>query len=351
MINNRRSKEGVERQRRTKSRRLSQNGAKATRDSDGKPSILVTGSSGTVGTALVNRLLSTGYDVFGADITENRWLELIDKRTHIVDLCNEAELDQLPTDLDMVVHLGAHARVHELVQQPDLARENIEMTFNLLEFARANDIPRFIFASSREVYGNRNQLVHEESETQSDLSESPYTASKISGEALVRSFGSCYDISTSILRFSNVYGRFDDSDRVIPLFIAQSANGEDLTVYGADKVLDFTYLDDCVDGVVRAIAQFPKASGSTLNIATGEGYSLLELAETIDERTPNTSEIRVESSRNGEVKQFVADISKANQLLGYSPEYSLADGLTETIDWYLERPELVQSIVADELEA
>lgn len=350
-MHNIRSEEDVELQRRTKTRWLSQNGAKDTQDSDAKPSVLVTGSSGTIGTALVNRLLSEGYDVFGADITENRWLELVDKRTHVVDLCNEAELDQLPTDLAMVVHLGAHARVHELVQQPELAQENIEMTFNLLEFARVNDIPRFLFASSREVYGNRNQLVHEESETRSDLSESPYTASKISGEALVRSFESCYDISTSILRFSNVYGRFDDSDRVIPLFIAQSTNGEDLTVYGADKVLDFTYLDDCVEGVVRVIEQFSKASGTTLNIASGEGYSLLELAEAIDERTPNTSEIRVEPSRNGEVKQFVADISKVSKLLGYSPAYSLADGLTETVDWYLDRPELVRSITAEELEA
>lgn len=315
------------------------------------PSILVTGSSGTIGTALTNRLLSDGYETTGVDIVTNPWLEKVNKRTVIADLRDESELERLPTDVDMVVHLGAHARVHELVRYPELARENVEILFNVLEYSRENQIPRFIFASSREVYGDGKKLVYDESETRVDGSESPYTASKVSGEALVNSFDSCYDISASVLRFSNVYGRYDRSDRVIPLFIAKSTHGEELTVYGENKLLDFTYLDDCVGGVKQVIEQFPKAKGSTLNIASGQGYSLIELAHEVNERTPSSSEIRIESSRNGEIEQFIADISTAKKLLGYSPSYSLEEGLEETIEWYLNRPELIRGIVAESLPA
>lgn len=310
----------------------------------GVESVLVTGSSGTIGTALTTRLLAAGYETVGVDIEPNPWLESVDKRTIVADLREQEELETLPTDVDIIVHLGAHARVHDLVKQPELARENIDITFNILEFARQNDIPRFVFASSREVYGNGTGVVNDEEATRVDESESPYSASKASGEALVASFEACYDLSASILRFSNVYGRYDSSDRVIPLFITKSARGEPLTVYGEHKILDFTYLDDCVDGIKGVVEQFPKAAGRTFNIASGTGASLLELARKINEQTPNNSEIRVEPSRNGEVTAFIADISAAEKLLGFVPAYSLEEGLAETVDWYLDRPDIREEI-------
>lgn len=315
------------------------------------PSILVTGSSGTIGTALTSRLLTAGYETTGVDVVSNPWLDTVDKRTVIADLRNEEELAALPTDIDLIVHLGAHARVHNLVTEPELARENIDITFNILDFARKNGVPGVVFASSREVYGNRGGVVREERTTRIDKSESPYSASKASGEALVSSFASCYDLSASILRFSNVYGRYDRSDRVIPLFITKSARGEPLTVYGEEKILDFTYLDDCVDGISRVIDQFPKAAGRTFNIASGEGTSLVELAREIDDQTPNSAEIRIEPTRNGEVGEFIADISAAKKLLGYSPSYGLEAGLSETVDWYLDRPGIREEIARTETTA
>lgn len=307
-------------------------------------SVLVTGSSGTVGTALAEKLLAEGYVVYGADAVANPWNQSVDDRTILVDLRKGEEVADLPTDVDLIVHLGAHARVHRLVQNPGLAMENVEMTFNVLEFARENDVPNVLFASSREVYGNTDRIVYDETATNTDTSESPYTASKVSGEAMVKAFDECYGIGTCIVRFSNVYGRYDRSDRVVPLFIAESARGNDLTVYGSEKVLDFTYLDDCIDGVYRVIEQFPKVRGTTLNIASGRGSSLVELAEAIDARTPRESDIIVEPSRTGEVSRYIADISRAKRILGYQPRYSLTDGLSETIDWYLDRPALLEEI-------
>ena len=309
-------------------------------------SVLVTGSSGTVGTALCERLLREGYEVFGTDIIDNPWNETVDDRTTQVDLCDEDELERLPTEIDLIVHLGAHARVHRLVERPELAMENLEMTFNVLNFARRHDVPNVVFSGSREVYGNTDQVVYDETATYTDSSESPYTASKVGGEALVKSFGKCYGLSTAILRFSNVYGRYDISDRVVPLFISKSCRGEELTVFGNEKVLDFTYLDDCVDGVYRVIDQYPKARGTTFNIASGRGYSLLELAETVDERTPGTSEITVKPSRTGEVSRYIADISKARKMLNFQPTYSLSQGVAETISWYTDRPALLEEITA-----
>lgn len=310
-------------------------------------SVLVTGSSGTVGTALVERLLAEGYVVYGADKVSNPWNQSVDDRTTLVDLQKEEDVADLPTDVDMIVHLGAHARVHRLVQKPELAMENIQMTFNVLKFARENDVPNVLFASSREVYGNTDRIVYDETATNTDASESPYTASKVSGEAMVKAFGECYGIGTCIVRFSNVYGRYDISDRVVPLFITESARGHDLTVYGSEKVLDFTYLDDCIDGVYRVIEQFPKVRGTTLNIASGRGSSLVELAEEINARTPLESDIIVKPSRTGEVSRYIADISRAKRILGYQPRYSLDDGLTETIDWYLDRPALFKKITGN----
>jgi UDP-glucose 4-epimerase len=306
-------------------------------------SVLITGSSGTVGTALANTLLDQGYDVTGVDTRPNQWLETVDDRTTVVDLTDSDALAELPESVDLVVHLAANARVHRLVQQPGLAKENFDTTFNILEYAR--DVGAdLVFSSSREVYGNTGQVVYDETDTYVDECESPYTASKIGGEALVKSYDNCYDIETSIMRFSNVYGRYDASDRVIPLFIAQASRGQDLTVYGDDKVLDFTYIDDCVAGVEQVIEQFNKTSGTTFNIASGRGTSLVELAETIVDRLDAGVSVSVEPNRTGEVGRYVADISKAEKILGYNPSHDLEAGIDATVKWYLDRPELFDTI-------
>jgi len=307
-------------------------------------SVLITGSSGTVGTALADALLNQGYDVTGVDFRPNRWLDSVNKRTRVLDLTNEKKLEELPEEVDIVVHLAANARVHKLVQNPGLARENFNTTFNILEYAR--DVGAdLIFASSREVYGNNGQVIYDETDTYVDECESPYTASKIGGEALVKSYNNCYGIDTSIVRFSNVYGKYDASDRVIPLFIAQAHSDKDLTVYGDGKVLDFTYIDDCVSGVLRVIDQFNKSTGTTFNIASGKGTSLVELGETIVDRLGSEVEVTIEPNRTGEVGRYVADISKAEQILGYKPNHTLREGIDATIDWYLQRDDLFDDVL------
>lgn len=307
--------------------------------------VLITGSSGMIGAALSEHLLELGYDIIGFDSKPNRWSDEVNEITIVGDLRNPEGIGDVPRDVDTIVHLAANARVHKLVENPKHAQDNLNMTFNVLEWARQNDVSNIIFGSSREVYGNKNKFVYSEDDTYVDECESPYTASKVGGEAMVKAFEQCYGIDSCILRFSNVYGRYDVSDRVVPLFITRARRGMDLTVYGDSKVLDFTYLDDCVSGIMTVINDFHKSKRTTFNLASGKGTSLVELAEKIAERFDHKSEISVDSSRTGEVGQYVADISKATKVLGYEPEWSLAEGLDETIAWHEEHRENFEKLL------
>ena len=160
--------------------------------------ILITGSSGQIGTNLALRLIEDGHFVYGVDTRPNSWTESFE--TLLQDLSTPYHTfdegighAEYPKGLDVAVHLAAHAKVHELVERPELALENITMTFNVLEYCRRHELP-LIFSSSREVYGDIHRYITEESHADFAFTESPYSASKISGEALVYSYAQCYGI-------------------------------------------------------------------------------------------------------------------------------------------------------------
>jgi UDP-glucose 4-epimerase len=299
--------------------------------------ILLTGSSGTIGTRLFEKLIGEGHRTTGVDKKKNDWNVSLNARTIIANLLNSGELEKLPKEIDLIVHLAANARVYELVKKPELALENMIMTSNILEFAREKKIPRIIFSSSREVYGNlTNKDQIEESDFKIDNCESPYAASKISSEAFLHSYRRVFGVDFIIMRFSNVYGMYDISDRVIPLWIRRSLDKENLIVFGEKKVLDFTYIDDTVDGVSKAIDRFDNIAGETFNLASGKGVSLSYVANMIRKLVGNGSKIIIKENRPGEVWRFTADISKAAKLLQYKPKIDIDTGLERTVQWYKE---------------
>lgn len=296
--------------------------------------ILVTGSSGTVGTRLCETLLQLGYDIMGLDLKPNKWNADLNKRTVIGDVMVPSTLKDLRNDFDLVIHLAANARVNNLVVNPKLARDNFEMVFRVLDFARRGNICRFLFASSREVYGSMKQRGVSESDVRVQDCESPYGASKIAGESLIHAYHRCYGMDFVIIRFSNLYGMYDDTDRVVPLFIRLTKLNRDLVVYGRQKLLDFTYIDDAVSGVVRCVERFDLVANDVFNIASGEGTSIIELAERVKAKLHRSNRITVKENRVGEVTEFVADISKAKARLGYQPETDFDTGIKKAIDWY-----------------
>ena len=147
--------------------------------------ILITGSSGQIGTNLALRLLDAGHSVFGIDKRLNTWTDRV--TTLLQDLAAPYRdfaggIGGVPYPRpDIVVHLAANAKVHELVQQPHRAMENIALTFNTLEYCRHNQLP-IIFSSSREVYGDIHRYITEEQQADFSFTESPYSASKVAGE-------------------------------------------------------------------------------------------------------------------------------------------------------------------------
>jgi nucleoside-diphosphate-sugar epimerase len=230
--------------------------------------ILVTGSSGTVGTAVCSALLERDYSVIGVDLKPNNFSPEVQKHTRLVDMRErEQVVSQLPKDCDAIIHLGANARVPHSIKNPTLARDNIEATFNMLELARQTPGCAFIFASSKDVYGNHNST--KEDSVQIEYCESPYGASKIACEALVFAYQKSYEIPFSILRLSNVYGRFSEPDRVIPIFARLTRNNQTITVKGADKVLDFVHVDDVVEAFLLVLTQFETAKNQVFNLASG----------------------------------------------------------------------------------
>src|SRR5690242_6814592 len=254
--------------------------------------ILITGSSGQIGTNLALRLLADGHQVFGVDKRLNTWTEAF--RYILQDL--SGHYPAYPTGIggveypraDVVVHLAAHAKVHQLVREPHRALENAIMTFNVLEYARGLGLP-LVFSSTREVYGDVHRF-EEYAEEAADFAytESPYSASKITSEAFIYSYARCYGLDYLVFRFSNIYGRFDNDlwrmERVLPLFMHQLSRSEGITIYGGeDKVLDFTYIDDCVDGIARGVTALAegRVANQTVNLAFGQGNTLVRAAELI----------------------------------------------------------------------
>ena len=297
--------------------------------------VLITGSSGTIGTRLCERLQAeTDYRVAGVDRRPNAWNPAVQAITTVGDLLDPATLERLPRDVDVVIHLAANARVYDVVVDPDQARDNILTIYNVLEFCRRNKVPRVMFASSREVYGNSDGVVHTEEPVHIRHCESPYAASKVAGEVLVHSYQQCYGLDFINFRFSNVYGMYDDSDRVVPLFIRRLKAEQDLTVFGKDKLLDFTYIDDAVHGVMQALARFDRARNETYNLAYGSGTTILEVAEVLRNRLGSASRIQVGQVRAGEVVKYIADITKAREQLLYQPRVPFTEGIERSVQWY-----------------
>jgi UDP-glucose 4-epimerase len=290
-------------------------------------------------------LQEQGHYVFGVDKRPNTWTN--DIETLLQDLSAPYRNHkrgigvEYPEKLDAVIHFAAHAKVHELVQQPHRALENINMTFNVLEFCRQNEIP-IIFSSSREVYGDIHRYITEESYADFAFTESPYSASKISGEALIYSYAQCYGLKYLVFRFSNVYGRYDNDIermlRVIPHFIREINAERPITVYGEAKVLDFTYIDDCVSGVTSGLEKLVggEIANHTINLAYGQGNSLVAMANFIGEALGKQPNMTIEPARVGEVTHYVANVGKARALLNYTPQTNLRDGIHKSVEWSLD---------------
>jgi UDP-glucose 4-epimerase len=306
--------------------------------------VVITGSSGQIGTNLAHRCLDAGHAVVGFDVRRNTWstrfqTQLFDlARASPEVLCEQVENVCGGHRETVVVHLAAHAKVHQLVDEPDKAFDNVAMLRPVLELCRIRGLP-IIFSSSREVYGNARRERTGEEQTDFSGTPSTYAASKVACESMIHAYARCYGLRYLIFRLSNVYGRFDNDlsrmSRVVPLFMQQISAANPVTVFGPEKVLDFTHVDDCIDGLMAGLSRLQSGmlNGQVFNLARGEGNSLIALAEIIGEALGIHPQISIARSLPGEIERYVADIRKAGAMLDFAPGISLRDGIHRALAW------------------
>lgn len=288
--------------------------------------ILIIGSSGLLGTALTSALLARGADVIRFDLRAHgdAWGDIRD-RNGIQDAL---------AGVDGVIHLAAVSRVIWGERNPELCwTTNVGGLRNVLDAtAHSRRAPWFIFASSREVYGQPDRLPATE-----DCALRPvniYGASKVAGEQLVAE-ARCAGVRACTIRFSNVFGSTaDHADRVVPAFARAAAFGQELRVDGLGHMFDFTHIDDVSRGLV-AVAELLAAGDSPpppIHFVSGRSTTLGELATLAARIGESGSTVRPAEPRDFDVARFFGTPARAKALLGWQPLVRLEDGISWLVD-------------------
>jgi nucleoside-diphosphate-sugar epimerase len=302
---------------------------------------LVTGGAGFIGSHLVEELLRRGETVRIADnfstgkrenLPANAKVEIIEG-----DLGDASVAERAVAGCDFVLHQAAIPSVPRSVKDPLTShRANVDATLQVLLASRDAGVKRVVYAGSSSAYGDTPVLPKREDMKPNPLS--PYALQKLVGEQYGQLFSKLYGLETVTIRYFNVYGPRQDPGSaysgVISRFVKMLSDGQAPTIYGDGKqTRDFTYVSDVVRGVLLA-CQAPNVSGEVINVAGGGRVTLLELLRTLQMILCQNTPPAFEPAREGDVRDSQADIFKARQLLGFSPEVPLEDGLRRTVTWY-----------------
>ena len=321
---------------------------------------LITGGCGFLGTSLIRRLrrqgghyirvvdnLSVGSREDLAEVTDfsEPPVDQLSSDKPVTDLIVgdilDAELAHtLAKEMQVIIHFAANTGVGPSVENPRMDCEtNVLGTFNYLEAAKQQGVPRFVFASSGAPAGEVKPPIHEELPPHPV---SPYGASKLAGEGYCSAYYHSFHIDTIALRFGNVYGPGSKhKSSVVAKFIRQALAGEICEIYGdGSQTRDFIYIDDLIEAVVRA-ATTPDIGGETFQIASSRESTIIEISEMIRDELEQRSSVRMEtifsSPRVGDVKRNYSDTSKARKILGWVPQTALKQGIVQTIDYFVKK--------------
>jgi UDP-glucose 4-epimerase len=303
---------------------------------------LVTGGAGFIGSHLAAALAERGHRVrvFDNLSTGHRAnLEQLGRRVEVIqgDLVDGRAIERALADVGVVFHEAALASVPRSVDAPlDTNAACVTGTVTLLDAARKCGVRRIVFGGSSSAYGNQPVAAKHEALVPMPLS--PYAAAKLAGEFYCQAFTATYGLETVTLRYFNVFGPRQDPQSqyaaVIPKFITEMLAGRRPTIFGDGKQSrDFTYVDNVVHGNLLA-ADAPEAVGRTINVACGESFDLLHLVDGINRALGTEIQPIFEAPRAGDVRDSLADISLARDLLKYEPTVGFDEGLARTIDYY-----------------
>ncbi len=303
---------------------------------------LVTGGAGFIGSNIAAKLVSQGCFVRVVDnlLTgkKSNLTGIMDKIEFIeADMGDEKIARTAMKDIDVVLHQGALPSVPRSVDDPAATHKHcVDATFTLLLAARDAGIKRFVYASSSSAYGDTPTLPKVESMPPQPLS--PYAVGKLAGEYYCSVFYKVFGLETISLRYFNVFGPHQDPTSqyaaAIPAFVTAILEDEPPTVFGdGEQSRDFTYVDNVVEANLLA-ARVEHTAGEVLNIACGQAVTVNETIDVINELLGKNIEPLYDAPRPGDVKHSLADITLAQQIIGYKPLISFKQGLQKAIDWY-----------------
>jgi UDP-N-acetylglucosamine 4-epimerase len=326
-----------------------------------KPSTwLVTGVAGFIGSNLLETLLRLNQRVIGLDnlstghkhnfdkvqqaVSEDQWKSF----TFIEgDICSLETCHQACKGADYVLHQAALGSVPRSLQDPITTNNNnINGYLNMLVAARDANVRRFVYAASSSTYGDHPGLPKVEDKIGNPLS--PYAVTKLVNEHYAQVFARCYDFKTIGLRYFNIFGRRQDPEgayaAVIPKWVAAMIGKEDVFINGdGETSRDFCYIDNAVQAnLLAATADNPEAANQVYNVAVGDRTTLNDLFFKIRDILSKDFDYLADIEpvyrdfRPGDVRHSLADISKANNLLGYQPSHAIDAGLEEAMEWYIQ---------------
>jgi UDP-glucose 4-epimerase len=305
-----------------------------------RPTVLVTGGSGFIGSHVVDQLAAAGLRPKILDSRPSPWHDAGDVVTVIGDILRIDDVQRAMTDCTAVCHLAAAADVGEVQLHPAWATElNSTGTLNVLEAARQTGVKRVLYASTVWVYSDVDGDVADE-ETLLPQPAHLYTASKLSGELYCRSYAELYGLEPTVVRFGIPYGPRARPAAVIPSFVDQALRGEPLKIAGSgEQQRSFVYVEDLAQGVVRALVS-PRASGRTYNLAGTETTTIRELAEIVRDEVAPTEIVHTEG-RAGDLRGARISSVRAEEELGWRADTPLREGVRRYAEWFKAQPETV----------
>ena len=318
--------------------------------------ILVTGGAGFIGSNFIRYMVNkySEYEIINLDdltycgnLENLKDIENKDNYSFVKgNICDKAVVDELVEKSDYVINFAAESHVDRSISDPEIfIKSNVLGTQVLLNAAKQYGVEKYIQISTDEVYGSLGKTGYFK-ETTPLQPNSPYSASKASGDLITRSYGETFGLPINITRCSNNYGPFQFPEKLIPLMISNALEDKPLPVYGTgENVRDWLFVEDhcsAIDLIVR------KANpGEIYNIGGHNEHSNLEVVKTILETLGKPeSLITFVGDRKGHDLRYAIDPTKIETKLGWKPKYNFESGIKETIEWYMNNQEWMDDVTS-----